>query len=150
MELETDHPGIIYAYLLSIQDNVLTNSPVTAFQANKVKKTGGWFCGFRTTRLPFTWHTKQRLKGRAGNVKKGVYATRGCVSMGTLRRGPGRVDNYFLFSQLPNLSTPFLYSFRWMRNHFEMNFENPKVFTIFSRLKRLNGTIFPVISRFLA
>lgn len=59
MELETGHPGIIFAYLLAVQDNVLIDSPVTAFQANKVKKPGGWFCGFRATRLPFTWHTNK-------------------------------------------------------------------------------------------
>jgi hypothetical protein len=81
--LETGEPGIIFACLPSVQDSVLIDSPVTAFQANKVKKPGGWFWDFGTTRPLFNRQTKERPKARAGNEKKGVHATRGRVSKGT-------------------------------------------------------------------
>ncbi len=113
MELETGHPGIIYAYLLVVQDNVLIDSPVTAFQANKVKKTGGWFYGFCTTRPLFIRDTKKTPKARAGNTKEGVYATRGCVSTGTTRetrpRPRGQLFLIFSTSQLIN-SFPLFFS----------------------------------------
>ncbi len=93
---EMDHPGIIYAYLLVVRDSVLIDSPVTAFQANKVKKPGGWLRGHRTTRPFLSGIRKRRLGPGLKNQKRGYSrsATRGCVLTGTTDetqpRSPGK------------------------------------------------------------
>jgi hypothetical protein len=133
LELETGHPGIIYAYLLSVQDNVLIESPVTAFQANKVMKPGGWFCVSRITRPFFIRYTKKTPEAGPGNAKKGVYATGGCVSTGTREETRPRPRGSFLLKMDEET----------FRNEFR---KSESIYEIPGG-KRLMGTFFPGIFR---